>query len=353
MNCVMNRLAIVVLLIGVVVARTSLAQFSIDLKQGNADYPVPVPAALYALHTGSPLYLEPMTVRGATFSAQELCSFSGSRFSVGTEIAPVLIGNAIDLSKYLSGRLIRVLLRTRFSVGITSLGNNRFNTALGLRWMAHDDADPRADSSFERALIAWGEQDTSIATVFDKTTFNQLRGYHSHLTKTIASRKSMQAKIDSLRDALKARLWNKSVFEVAVAAVYHSAPDSNNTVPFIVRRYNAFLNAALPLNHNTMIHLGASGQVGFDDDRLLYQRQGAFITRLYYGSVTERGYGGFKFAATNIAVPDYRIEMGALLKIANGLWLRPEYSVSANKHPYEASQASITLSFGTPEMRAD
>lgn len=350
----MKVLVVSIIVVAALIAGNLRAQYSIDLKQGNADYPVPVPAALYALHDGSPSYLEPLTVRNAAFAAEELCSFRGSRFSVGTEIAPLLLGNAIDLSHYLSGRIIRVLLRTRFSVGLTSLGANRFNTAFGLRWMAHDDADPRPDSLFEKTLIAWAQEDSNlILKNNDDIDENGLKRYHSFLTKSISLKKSMQPKIDSLRDAMKVRLWNRSVFEVAIAAVYHSAPDSNNTVPFLVRRYNAFLNAAFPLTRSSMFHFGASTQVGYDDDRMLYQRRGSLIVRIYYGAVTERAYGGFKFAATNVAVPDYRIEMGALLRIANGLWLRPEYSISANKHPYEASQGSITLSFGTPEMRAD
>ncbi|MEO6045934.1 MAG: hypothetical protein ABIQ57_00525, partial [Candidatus Kapaibacterium sp.] len=130
-------------------AMTIHAQPALDIREGNADYPIPMPAAQIAVGSErGPLFMEPSTVRNSAFAAQHIWSNGAPQLSMGAEFAPLLIGDAVDLSEYLSGRLIRVLLRTRISVAaeINNGGANNSGTmraALGVRWMLHDDADLR------------------------------------------------------------------------------------------------------------------------------------------------------------------------------------------------------------------
>src|SRR3989442_11705259 len=86
-----------------------------DLREGNADYVVPVPAALVAMGERA-AFLEPSTVRDAAFATMWS---SAQGFAAGAEFAPVLM-SGIDLSDYLISRYLRPLLRARVSIAAAS-----------------------------------------------------------------------------------------------------------------------------------------------------------------------------------------------------------------------------------------
>jgi hypothetical protein len=184
--------------------------------------------------------------------------------------------------------------------------------------MLHDDADLRADSLFAR-------------------TINSAPGERRGLM------------FDSLRAALKDRFWNRSVFEMALAAKYQSTIDQK--MAFAVRQYHGFLSAGFPmLGRSGQVQFGASGWGGFADQDARYQRQGSITFRTLYGSPSERLFLGGRLIATSLMAPDYRLEFGGLMRIANGLWLRPDLGVSLLDHPARGPEASVTMSFGTPEI---
>ncbi|MEP7219289.1 MAG: hypothetical protein ABI876_10255, partial [Bacteroidota bacterium] len=115
--------------------------------------------------------------------------------------------------------------------------------------------------------------------------------------------------------------------------------------------YNGFLSAGFPLpGTNGQIQFGASGWTGFAENDTRYQHQGSLTLRSFYGSASERLFAGARLVATNFLTPDYRLELGGLLRIGNGFWLRPDLGVSLMKHSFQGPEAGVTLSFGTPEL---
>lgn len=294
----------------------------LDIRLVNSDYPVPTPAALCALQSEEgPLFLETSSARSATVATRGLWNNDAHHLAVGAEFAPFLLGDGTSLSEYLSGRLKRVLLRTRVSFAVDISGGSGFRSALGLRWMLHDDADLRADSLFAQTVTRWGSQ---------RRTPN----------------------FDSLRDALKDLYWNRSVFEMALAATYRSVTDAEGEAALVVGQYHGFFSAGFPmLGRSGQVQFGASGWGGFDGLEPRYQRQGALTFRSFYGSASERLFAGVRLVGANLSEPDYRLEVGGLLRLGNGFWIRPDLGASLLHRSQHGPEASITLSFGTPEIR--
>jgi hypothetical protein len=289
----------------------------IDIRLLNADYPVPLPAALVALDDGAPDLLEPYTVRYASAAARAMTAGAGS-FAFGAEVAPLLVGNAVDLATYLSSRPLRVLLRTRVSFAAESVDGGGVRSAFGLRWMLHDDADLRADSSFSRAIDRIAPEHRAAA-------------------------------YDSLRDALKDLLWNRSVFEIAAAATYRTGAAGEPALA--VTGYRAYFGCGFPI-------VGASDQLQAGiayarvphDDVAGTDVVGLFA-RMLYGSPSERAFAGLNLDVSDASAPEYRVQIGLLLRIANGVWLRPDVGGSLGVHAARSFQARLVLSLGTPELR--
>lgn len=321
MTHTMKALALSILSVAIaLVAAPAHTQPVSDIREGNADYPVPVPAALSAAASDiSPLFLEPSTVRTVALSSRRLWNNNEPQYAVGAEFAPLLMGNGIDLSEYLSSRLLRVLLRTRLSFGVEYYDRGSICPALGLRWMLHDDADLRADSSFQRAIEE-------------------------------SRREKREPNFDSIRATMKEALWNRSVVEMAFAVVYHSLRDGASNSTFEVARYHGFLSAGFPmLGRDGQLQFGAAGWVGRRIRGTPYQRQGSLTLRSYYGSASERAFIGARMTAASLRIPDFRAELGGSIRIGNGFWVRPDLSVSLLKSAPQGPEAGLTLSFGTPE----
>jgi hypothetical protein len=317
-------LPFVAVAIMVLLALPVCAQPPLDIRQGNIDYPVPLPAGLAALLSEEdPLFMEPSTVRNATVAMQGVRMGEATHVALGGEFAPFLIGSGVNLSDYLSGRLIRVLLRTRISFAVDLSEGTGFHSALGLRWMLHDDADLRADSLLLRALHGWEE-----------------------------GRWGTEPGFDSLRAAFRELYWNRSVVEIAVAGAFRGRVGGNGTMALVARQYHGFLSAGFPaFGTSGQIQFGASGWTGFTPGESAYQRQGSLTLRLFYGTASERLFAGTRLVAGSLDIPDYRVELGGLVGVGNGFWLRPDLGASLLRHPSRGAEAGITLSFGTPELR--
>jgi hypothetical protein len=329
------------------------AQFTKDIRQGNADYPLPTAAAIYALHEIDPPLLEPSTVRNVTASIRSIWTNSYSGASMGLEFAPLLIGNNVDLSDYLAGRLIRVLLRTRISVAATQLQDHSINSAVGLRFMLHDDADLRADSSFQKTLIHWAEQSADIVAECRAIAGPDTLRYRACLTEAISKSSSIQQKLDSLREVMKEKLWNGSVVELASAALYHTQNANIAGGALTIRRYYAFIGAGFPMLGNSgQFMFGGSGWVGHSDTDPSYQREGSVIVRTYYGTASERFFIGAALCGASKFTRDFKCSVGGVLNITNGLWLQPAISTSLLKKNWTGTEAMLTLNFGTPEIHS-
>jgi len=348
---------IVVLFCSVLVSR-SPAQSARDLRQGNADYPVPFPVALQSLQDGLPSLLSPSTVRSLSFSfaasssPRPLPDARQQRFplspqspmdrhvqtSAGIEVAPFLIGAGTDLADYLSGRMMRVLLRTRVSAAFVLTPGSGFTGAAALRWMLHDDADLRSDSIFQRTLSAWG---TDPSLRLDP---------------------AVQERIDSLRDALKDSLWNRSVFELAASGVFSSpgGSSSHNASGVVsahgasgaaMHRYHGYFVGALPLHGSSaQILIGASGWLGTADGMPEYRRRGALVVRACAGGVSERIYIESGVTGAKGYRPDVSLGLGSMLRIGRGIWLSGGIRASLNDRAWAGQQGFFNVSFGTPEL---
>ncbi len=316
-------------------------QHAQDLKQGNSDYGVPIPVAMNALTAHATPMMVPYTVRDITASIfNERSSMSST--VIGTEVAPFLIGRNIDLSDYLSGRLMRVLLRTRLSFAY-DVSSPRSRFALGVRWMLHDDADIRSDSSFQRALVNFGTN-----AGFDKYCAQKYSdGSDDHIaciTEKIASTNTYQNDIDSLRRAMNDALWNRSVFEIAFVSAY-----SESYSHIDVRRLYGFINAGFPIfGRSDRLDFGVTISTGYDDnDVSRYKRQADLTLRMNYGWFDQHFFAGVKLTAVNYLSPDHRIELGTAAGLGSGVWLRPEISVSLNERSLHKVIGSVSLSYGS------
>lgn len=330
----------------------STAQSGADLRQGLVDYPLPDPAALQAVQDRSPMLLQPSTVRSAVFSADARVTDAGTLTAVGVEFAPILIGNGIDLSEYLSGRLFRVLLRTRVSIASTIGAGSGMRGSLGLRWMLHDDADLRSDSSFQRALVALGENNRAIESACATSAPTGSPAHIACLTETVSRQRGLQPLIDSLRAAMAERMWNKSVFELAVAAVYRPLDGTSPGRGIAVRNYRLYLNCAFPmLGQSGQIVFGAGVSAGREDALEGYRRRASFLVRSWYGSLTERIFLEAGIHAVNALEADTRLAIGGTIRIANGAWLQITGGADIRGRAALGPEASLKLGFGTPELR--
>lgn len=322
----------------------SKAQYGQDFRQGNPDYPVPEPVALQALTANSPSLLFPATVRDLAFSINSSWINNEVIRSAGIEVAPFFITNSFNLSDYLSGRLIRVLLRTRISFSSEIFSGSGLRGALGFRWMLHDDADLRSDSAFQKALIQLGSENAGI-----EESCSELQGesesYYSCLTEGVSNLKDYQGKIDSLREALKTSLWNRSVFECAAAILYSSLSQK-----LAVRQYQFYFNFALPVSTFGQNIFGLSGWVGRSEDINAYQRRGSFIERFSLGDPSHRYFVEASFAAANKFKPDYRLGIGTYYGITNGFGIQLIGSLSLMDREWTGNEARINLIFGTREI---
>jgi hypothetical protein len=311
------------LVLTVLVLGTSLrAQHPIDIREWNADYPVPTPLAIYSLTELDVPVIEPFTVRNLAVSVRKGWESSTERITGGFEVAPFLIGNNVDLSDYLSGRLMRVLLRTRISLAATTTEFGGARMALGFRWMLHDDADLRSDSLFQRALLSWRVAGDHLPTVV------------------------MQERIDSLRQEMKEALWNRSVVELGGA--YTTGDEFNND-------FYASLSGGFP-------DFGSSGQLMFGIAMLPSQGRSSsgpptkFAIRQYVGTSTERAYLEVSDNVEFGLRPDVRLMGGGVLRIANGFWLQAAVGVpfrrysSGDVRTQAARTFNLTLGFATPEI---
>src|SRR5437762_2929919 len=106
---------------------TSLHAQPRDLREGNADYVVPVPVALAAMQERA-AFLEPSSVREASFGVSWMNGPNG--VAVGAEFAPAMIGGGINLSDYLISRYLRPLIRARLSFAVVN--NPLWGTQAGI-----------------------------------------------------------------------------------------------------------------------------------------------------------------------------------------------------------------------------
>ncbi len=329
------------------------AQKKDAIRQGNADYPVPIPAALATLSNDNPSLLYPSSVRALSLSLNYKLENNQGLTSAGIELAPFLIGNYTDLSKYLSGRLLRVLLRTRISIASTINSNDGSCTAIGFRWMLHDDGDVRSDSSFQKALISLGSKHPEIENKCSDNGSTNSNKFKICLSEKVSSQDYLQQKIDSLREAIKDSLWNKSVFEIAAVMLYQSSEQGTILLSngFRIRQYRFFFSGSLPfLSSNGQFVFGMSGWLGFDSLIPDYQRKGAIIIRPVYGNLSERFFIETKLISANKYKPNLTFGIGAMINIANGFWLRFGTSHSLLKGIRSESIAYLNFSFGTPEL---
>jgi len=290
------------------------------LRLAVADYPVPVPVALMAFDIdGGPMTIEPSGVRNAAVAAHARWDGATHRMRVGMEVAPLLIGGGVSLEEFLSGRLLRLLTRPRISFAVETVPGTGFHTALGLRWMLHDDADLRADSTLLRALAAVAPADRA-------------------------------ALLDSLRPALKEALWNRSVYELALAATWRGhMTDDGSALP--LTGYHYFVVAAFPvLGTSGQVQAAASLQHQSLGPSLSDLLEGSLTARMVYGSATERLFVGLRLDADRRMPPDHRVEIGGQLRLGNGIWLRPDIGFSLAGHSPNGPVATLTLLVGTPEV---
>jgi hypothetical protein len=325
-----------------------VAQSARDLRQGNADYPIPDPVALIALQENAPSLLYPSTVRSLVFSFQYTQTANRNLGVAGVEIAPLLMGDAVDLSEYLSGRMMRMLLRTRISMSAELNPKNGFRGALGLRWMSHDDADPRSDSLFQKTLAQWGREMPSLESPCSELAdpVSQI----ACLTKAVSNQQGLQPRIDSLRNAMKDSLWNHSVFEFAVVALHNSVNKETASEDF--QQYHAYFSIALPVvGRNGQVVLGFTGRVGHNDESSLYKHSGSVIFRGVYGNPYRRGFIETNFAAANGFQPDVLLGAGYSLQIGNGVWLNSGVTGSLLGRDWNKPELYLRLNFGTPEIR--
>lgn len=334
------------------IAGRCMGQSARDLRQGNPDYPVPEPAALISIQDNTPSLLYPSTVRTLAFSVNTIYTNGRNITAAGMEFTPLLIGNNIDQSEYLSGRLIRVLLRTRISMAATLDQGNGFHAALGLKWMLHDDADPRADSLFQRTLIKFARSSASVMKQCGTVLPGDSASFKICLTEAVSRDYNFQARIDSLRDAMKDNLWNRSVFEVAVASVYNSNQIDGSRTSLGIERYQGYFNIAMPvLERNGQIIIGFGGWTGREDLSQSYHQRGSIILRGTFGGPSERFFLESKCASANTFHPDWRAGLGSMLRVANGLWMETGLSLSLLETSWIGPEFYLRFSFGTPEIR--
>jgi hypothetical protein len=320
------------------------AQSSVDLQQGNADYPVPLPVALQALQDETPSFLFPGTVRSAAFSLQTTSTALAHNTSAGAEFAPFLIGNNVSLSKYLSGRLLRVLLRTRISIAAHTSAETGFHSAIGFRFMLHDDADLRADSLFQKKLVEWGNTDQTIHSQCEGTLPEERI---SCITESVSRNSAYQQQIDSLREAMKDSLWNKSVFELAFAGVYHS--NKNSSITF--QRFHGYLNGALPVfGSRGQIMFGISGWHGQSEHTSGTENRLSLQCRMVYGNPSERFFAELAGSAADRYIPDLGITIGAMQKVFNGVWVQTFVSQSLFGRELIGSIFKLQCSVAMPEL---
>ena len=349
----MSYYKFVVLILFLILVNKTPAQYKSALNQGNADYPVPNPVALQAINDEVPSLLCPSTVRDMSIALNFANSAHQKSVTAGIEIAPFLAGNFIDMSEYLSGRLIRVLLRTRISIAsmLDQQGDPRI--ALGFRWMLHDDADLRADSSFQRRLMLLAQNSPGIESNCAEKYQAGSAAFKNCLSEKVSSQLYTQTRIDSLRNLMKDSLWNKSVFEIAFAMLYKSSADDLNmqSRKLRIERYHFYVNGAIPmLKSSGQIIFGAGGWLGYDSYTPGYQRKGALIVRSVYGSIYERAFIDAKLVSTNKYKPDYIIGIGAMFNLANGLWIQSGFGESLLKRSWSGTDVNLNLIFGTPEL---
>ena len=327
-------------------ALNATAQTNHDLREGIADYPIPIPAAIYPIEGGVPSVIEPTTVRHFTISAISNWGLNSPNTTIGAEVTPLLIGNNTSLSKYLSSRLLRVVLRTRVSIATTLPQDHTYHSAIGFRWMLHDDADLRSDSIFQRALVRWASQYPDIQSQC------ALRGdadeITSCLTEQVSYRPGIQKQIDSLRRSFKETYWNRSVVEMAFVFGYKGSTNIENESRFAIDQHFLSLAAAFPFcGINGQILFGANGQAGYFSDAV-YRHRGTLSVRGYYGSISERFFLEAAEVFTSYIKPETRLNIGGVTRIANGLWLQA--NIGAPLQSNSSPIAAVTLSFGTPEI---
>ncbi len=322
------------------------AQTGHDLREGIIDYPIPIPSAIYPLVTGIPSVIEPTTVRNFAFSAVSNWGLRTPNTIIGAEVTPLLIGNETSLSTYLSSRLLRVVLRTRISFAMTFPQDHLYHSALGLRWMLHDDADLRSDSLFQRALVRWASQYPNIQA--QCAASSDADALTSCLTEQVSHRSDIQKQIDSLRRAFKDTYWNRSVVEMVFVFGYKGFINRENESRFVIDQHFLSLVAAFPFcGTSGQILFGGNAQAGHINDNV-YRHRGTISIRGYYGSASERMFLEAGEAFTSYIEPETRLSIGALTRVANGLWLQG--NVSAPLQANSSPMAVLTVSFGTPEI---
>lgn len=316
------------------------------LAEGIIDYPIPIPSAIYPLQAGIPSVIEPTTVRNFAFSAVSNWGLNSPNRIIGAEVTPLLIGNETSLSTYLSSRLLRVVLRTRISFAMTFPQNNIYHSALGFRWMLHDDADLRADSVFQRALVHWASQYPDIQA--QCASSGDASALTSCLTEHVSYRADIQKQIDSLRRVFKDTYWNRSVVEMAFVFGYKGFVNGENESRFAIDQHFLSLAAAFPFcGTSGQVLFGGNAQAGYFSDNV-YRHRATLSVRGYYGSARERMFLEVGETFTSYVKPETRLCIGGVTRIANGLWLQANVGapLQANSSPI----AAVTLSFGTPEI---
>lgn len=192
---------------------SSLAQ-SPAMSAGVIDYPVPEPLAAYGFSDDAAEALYPMTVR--TYTAGMSGSFRTSEFTpiITLEVAPVLLSRHLTLSEYLASRAERVFLRTRISAALSHERSGRIGQSFGLRFMLHDDADWRADSSLYKLLRTYAALTNGVDTI---QAIEQAAETIPHDI------------LDSARDTFARSMWDRSVVEMGFAVAQNRAEDSGRT----------------------------------------------------------------------------------------------------------------------------
>jgi len=330
---------------------------------GNLDYSVPESPAFNLLGNNPDNIIKPTSVRNIAFNIGNYYLTNGTTIpkNLAVEISPLLLNSKASLNDY---EKYKFLYRMRLSIGTNVPNNGGYEIAEGIRFTIIDKTDLRCNDDFLKTLyqscinksvaIDKAIKDYANSHHISQVEIGELYGKDSVLTKNIDELSKQYFtndmvtpdSISKIRDKLKQKLWNASIWEADIA-VMQKSPDSliNNS---IFPKVGLWTTYGTHLSKNDQLLIG--GKFGMVDSLSKWYRNVSIGTRYYYGSNELRAFvqGEYRYANNMNAAT---ASLGFVFNITNGIWGQFTMNFIFDNKGNVTYSPGFNVSFGTQEKK--
>ncbi|PWK80178.1 hypothetical protein LX99_00642 [Mucilaginibacter oryzae] len=355
---------------------------AIEAGWGDLNYAVPESPGFKILGTSPSSIMRPTSVRDIAFSIGNYFTANGAAIpqNLAVELSPKLFHPNVSLNDFYKNRF---WYTSALSVGTKVNSDKSYAIGLGIKFRILDFQDLRLNASLINQLNLLGQAGTrsySEALRFvakkymDADTNGNGYQHWRHVVDSIyrlaepgtATGKVIKQeildyiknvgkfnpdRIVQIRDSIKNVLWNKSIWDVGIAALFNSKDSLiRNIKP--ASKLGLWTTAGFPLGAKGQLLIGATGQLRDTVNSRLGAKSLSIGSRAYYGSNDVKGFVEANGLFQTNQKFTYKASLGIETAFFGGMWVDFSLGISKQQGAKAVFTPGFNLFFGNGERKA-